>query len=156
MERCTHEYIYSLASQSQINPRSTPGWQRSARTWGQCFNFFPTYIWSSFFIFVQKVSSPCPEMCLPVEVTRTQCRNSFLNKFTIIRPPNQWIATRTGRRKVMLLPKGWKLTKVCLLVSISITFSKDIHFRCKTCQNITNQINLGFFYNATRNKYTAF
>ena len=119
MERYTHEYIYSLSSQSQINPRSTPGWQRSARTWGQCFNFFPTYIWSSFFIFVQKVSSPCPEMCLPVEVTRTQCRNSFLNKFTIIRPPNQWIATRTGRRKVMLLPKGWKLTKVCLLVSIS-------------------------------------
>ena len=58
-------------------------------------------------------------MCLPVEVTRTQCRNSFLNKFTIIRPPNQWIATRTGRRKVMLLPKGWKLIEVSLLVLVT-------------------------------------
>ena len=65
------------------------------------------------------MSSPVPEMCLPVEGTRTQCRNSFLNKFTIIRPPNQWIATRTGRRKVMLLPKGWKLTEVSLLVLIT-------------------------------------
>ena len=36
-------------------------------------------------------------MCLPVEVTRTLCRNSFLNKFTSIRPPNKWIATRPGR-----------------------------------------------------------
>ena len=62
------------------------------------------------------------QRCLPVEVTRTRCRNSFLNKFTIIRPPNQWIATRTGRRKVMLLPKGWKLTKVSLLVSFTITY----------------------------------
>ena len=50
-----------------------------------------------FFISVQKVSSPCPKMCLPVEVTRTLCRNSFLNKFTSIRPPNKWIATRPGR-----------------------------------------------------------
>ena len=37
------------------------------------------------------------QRCLPVEVTRTRCRNSFLNKFTTIRPPNLWIATRPGR-----------------------------------------------------------
>ena len=30
-------------------------------------------------------------------VTRTICRNRFLNKFTTIRPPNLWIATRPGR-----------------------------------------------------------
>ena len=33
---------------------------------------------------------------LPVEVTRTICRNSFLNQSTAIRPPNLWIATRPG------------------------------------------------------------
>ena len=37
------------------------------------------------------------QRCLQVEVTRTICRNSFLNKFTTIRPPNLWIATRPGR-----------------------------------------------------------
>ena len=33
---------------------------------------------------------------LPVSVTRTICRNSFLNQSTAIRPPNLWIATRPG------------------------------------------------------------
>ena len=114
------------SSRVKRRTRSTPGWQGSERTWGQCYNFFQhTYLIVLFFILVQKVSSPCPKMCLPVEVTRTQCRNSFLNKFTIIRPPNQWIATRTGRRKVMLLPKGWKLTEVSLLVSITKNISKS-------------------------------
>ena len=75
-----------------------------------------------FFFLVQKPPSHCQPKCLPVEVTRTISRKSFLNKFTIIRPPNQWIATRTGRRKIMLLPKGWKLTEVSLLVSFTMKF----------------------------------
>ena len=102
--------------------RDQPQDGRVARGPGASVTIFSNiHIWSSFFILVQKMSSPWPKMCLPVEVTRTQCRNSFLNKFTIIRPPNQWIATRTGRRKVMLLPKGWKLIEVSLLVLITMS-----------------------------------
>ena len=41
-------------------------------------------------------------------VTRTLCRNSFLNKFTSIRLPNIWIATRPGRSS-HVSSKGWKL-----------------------------------------------
>ena len=82
------------------------------------------------------MSSPVPEMCLPVEGTRTQCRNSFLNKFTIIPPPNQWIATRTGRRKVMLLPKGWKLTEVSLLVSFTTKLNEGTVFEQNSFSNI--------------------
>ena len=32
------------------------------------------------------------------EVARTICRTRFVNRFTRIRPPNVWIATRPGRR----------------------------------------------------------
>ena len=83
-----------------------------------------------FFFLVQKPPSHCQPKCLPVEVTRTISRKSFLNKFTIIRPPNQWIATRTGRLKVMLLPKGWKLTEVSLLVSITKTRIYSFRNKC--------------------------
>ena len=69
------------------------------------------HIWSSFFISVQKLSSHCPKMCLPVEVTRTLCRNSFLNKFTSIRPPIKWIATRPGKIESCFSPRAGNWTK---------------------------------------------
>ena len=49
------------------------------------------------YILVQKMPLPCAKIYLPVEVTRTSCRNSYHNKFTNIRPPNLWIAIKTGR-----------------------------------------------------------
>ena len=54
-------------------------------------------------------------------VTWTLCRNSFLNKFTSIRLPNIWIATRPGRSS-HVSSKGWKLIEVSLLVSITMVF----------------------------------
>ena len=51
------------------------------------------------------------QSCLPVEVTRTTCRNRFLNKFTIIRPPNQWIATRPGKIESCFSPRAGNWTK---------------------------------------------
>ena len=61
---------------------------------------------------------------LPVEVTRTICRNSFLNKFTTIRPPNLWIATRPGRLS-HVSPQGLETEQS---LSTRFNFNKNYQF----------------------------
>ena len=57
-----------------------------------------------FFISVQKVSSHCPKMCLPVDVTRTLCRNSYLKKIHEYPTSQQMDSNKTREDWVMFLP----------------------------------------------------
>ena len=93
--------------------RSTPGCTAGQGPGASAITFslpnfpFPNmHVWLYFSFWYRNCHQTVNQSCLPVEVTRTTCRNRFLNKFTIIRPPNQWIATRPGKIESCFSPRA--------------------------------------------------